>query len=140
MKTPSQRGKASRDKGVRFERKLATMFRAEGFISRRILEFDRGCGNDLEVGILLRPFSQDHPEVTYWLPVGIQAKATARASDLELGLTESQTGKPDARAWVCIHSFKREFRILYLAGDTPVPTEIEWTTLIQNLRDLSQIH
>lgn len=137
--TPSQRGKASRDKGIRFERKLATMFRAAGFTARRVLEFDRGAGVDLEIGFILRPFSKDHPQVTYWIPVAIQAKATDRASDLTTGLTEAQTGRPSAAAWVCIHTYRRKLRILYLAADTPVPTEIEWPTLIQRIKDLSPL-
>jgi len=139
VKTPSERGRANRDRGVRFERKLATMFRAEGFACRRVLEFDRGAGVDLQVGFLLRPFSKDHPQVTYWIPVAIQAKATDRASDLTTGLTEAQTGQPGAHAWVCIHTYRRKLRILYLGSGDPVPTEIEWPTLIQRIKDLSPL-
>lgn len=124
---------------MRFERKLAAMFRAEGFACRRILEYDRGCGCDVEVGFVLRPFSKDHPEITYWCPIGIQAKATDRASDLTTGLTEAQTGRPSSAAWVCLHTYRRKLRILYLKAGTPVPEEITWPTLIQRIRDLSPL-
>jgi hypothetical protein len=139
MRTASERGRYSRDKGVRFERRLAKMFRDAGLTSRRIMEWDRGCGNDLEVGVVLRPFTSGHPQVTHWLSIGIQAKATERESDLQTGLTESQTGKPDAQAWVCIHAFKRTLRILYLGADCPVPTELSWPELLKKIWALSPL-
>lgn len=139
MTTASERGRANRDRGVRFERKLARMFRDAGFTCRRVLEFDRGAGVDLEVGVLLRPFSKDHPQVTHWLPIAIQAKATARESDLRTGLTEAQTGRPDAKLWVCIHTYKRQLRILLLSPQAPVPLESSWETLIQEIKDLSPL-
>jgi hypothetical protein len=135
MKTASERGRANRDKGVRFERKLATMFRASGFLCRRVLEFDRGAGVDLEVGVTLRPFTKDHPKVEHWLKdVALQAKATNRESDLQTGLVEAQTGRPDARMWACIQTYQRKLRILLLSSSSPVPTEVDWTTLIQEIR------
>ena len=139
MKTASERGRANRDKGVRFERKLAKMFRAEGFDCRRVLEFDRGAGVDLEVGVVLRPFSKDHPQVTHWLPVAIQAKATNRESDLQTGLSEAQTGRPEARLWVCIQTFRRSLRILLLSGSCPVPTESSWREMVEQIKDLSPL-
>jgi hypothetical protein len=134
VKTPSERGRANRDRGVRFERKLATMFRAEGFIARRVLEYDRGAGVDLEIGVIWRPFTKDHPEISYWAPYAIQAKATNREADLQVGLQEAQTGRPTAKVWVCIHSFRRKLRILYLEEGTPVPEEITWPVLIERLK------
>jgi hypothetical protein len=139
VKTASERGRANRDRGVRFERKLARLFKAEGFTARRILEFDRGAGVDLEVGVVLRPFSKDHPLVTHWLPVAIQAKATNRPSDLQTGLTEAMTGRPNAKLWVCIQTYKRQLRILTLSPDLPVPQEASWESLINEIKDLSPL-
>src|SRR6266850_968017 len=126
-------GRQQRDKGLRFERKIARRLRDEGFAVRRIDESSGfSVGSDLGVYYVFRPFSADHPEVRFRLPVAVQCKCTVNPADLEDGLDQAVAGQPDSRAWICIHSCARKLSILwYSAGGVPVL--LTWSELIAAL-------
>lgn len=133
-------GLYSREKGVRAERKYARKFREAGFICERVLEYDgRSHGVDLRLGIELRPFSKDHPQIRYWLPVAIQVKATECRNDLFSGLEECILGAPNAKLWACLHSHKRKLDIFMSMADTPFRWAPTWDELIERIRKLSPL-
>lgn len=139
----SNRGRRNRAKGVGFERRIAKKFREAGFECRRLWaeQFDTKCARDLEVSLLIRPFTSGHPEVRYVLPAAIQCKCTQDANDLERGLDQviDEPGSSRFRLFVCIHSFNRDLRIRigewrdegYIHED-----EITWDQLLSRLRFL----
>jgi hypothetical protein len=94
--------KYSRDKGLRFERRIARLFRANGYDCRRILEYDgfsRGC--DLA---LYRNGA--------YLPIAIQCKNTVNEGDGARGLQEALDGYPNAVYHICIQNFNRKIRCI----------------------------
>lgn len=130
----SRRGSFSRAKGVRFERKLARLFRAEGLLCRRVLEYNQGLGRDLEVGLILRPFTPEHPQVEFWDPkIAIQAKATKDASDLRRGFDEVVSHNPHASLWVCLHSHNRKLSILLATPSLPLRL-VSWSEMVSLIR------
>src|SRR5262245_39754269 len=131
-------GAASRAKGISFERRIARRFRDAGFECRRILEYANGQGVDLEVGIKLRFFSDDHPVSTVWLPVALQCKCSARSYDLSAGLAQARAGRPNAELWCCIHSFNRELRIV-ACGRDDLEEFLTWPELVNKIKALSPI-
>lgn len=135
--TPSERGRANRARGVGFERRIAKKFREAGFECRRLWQeqFDHKCCRDLEVSIVLRPFTSGHPEVRYVLPVALQLKCTKDPADLDRGFREVIT-EPGFKLYACIHSCNRQLRIM-----TGEPREgymhmdlISWEIFLSRLR------
>lgn len=133
----SRRGRAARRRGVDFERRLARDFRAAGFSARRVLEFDRGYGRDLDVGVPVRP--GEHAAVVWFQDVAIQAKNTQTPSDLHKGLLEAITKNRYAKAWVCIHNHKRTRRIRWQWYGKPYE-DIEWPELMKRLWSLAPLY
>ena len=109
--TPSQRAKSNRERGVRFERRIARMLREAGYDARRRLEYDGFThGWDIEL--------RDPRDPEMVLPIVIQCKATANPRDLHRGLEEAMTHNPDGWMWACLHTHKRHLRIkVYIAED-----------------------
>jgi len=121
----SRRGRANREKGIRFERAIATKLRHAGFHVQRRSEVDGfACGSDLDLFAVLRPFTSDHPEVRYRLPVSIQLKSTDTDRDWDLAMLEAH--RRPAKCFVAIHRYKRELRI---AAEYDTPDGIYWTRL-----------
>jgi hypothetical protein len=131
--------KAAREKGVRFERRIARDLRAEGLGCRRILEYDGFThGQDLQVYEYIRPPEPGLADIRCILPVVLQCKCTKDPSDLRRGLKESFLAGP-AKLYVCIHSCKRKMTIL--ASRTGADQEeITWTQLIAAILKLSPLH
>lgn len=51
MKTKSQLGRMSKNKGAQFERKVANILKSRGFLARRAVQFDGILEHDLKVDI-----------------------------------------------------------------------------------------
>jgi hypothetical protein len=154
--TPSQRGRANRQKGVRFERAIATKLRKAGFIVRRNLEYDGfHTGADLLVAVCRNIYDgnlafDEEPETELcWLPVAIQCKASQNKADLVKGLEQCQTSSFVSEwfggntLFVCLHSYRRvgkkpELRIIARRGACTYYSRT-WDWLIQQLTVMKSV-
>lgn len=100
----SARGRASRARGIRFERRIARELRAAGLSSRRVLEYD-GFSHGVDV-VACWPGAESAP----W-PVAIQCKASKNPRDLASGWDELAANST-ARHRLCVH-------LLFIPGQRP---------------------
>ena len=133
--TPTHRGRYSRAKGVRWERKVCRLLRAAGLPCRRVLEYD-GHSHGVDI-VLLKHDGSSHP-------IALQCKATRNPNDLSRGLAQAASGWPKAAFWACLHAYtapgsqKAVVTVLHRFNGQPQPTSATlpaFLTLLKSLVD-----
>jgi len=117
-----RRGRYARSKGIRYERKIANLFRDAGFHCERVLEYDglhTGC--DLLIGRIGPDHDETHEEYKIRiLPVAIQVKNTATpVESAEAGHEQAKKGWPTAEVHACVHNDDHKPKVLWSVTGEP---------------------